>query len=179
MTFEKQIRNIASLVSQKLGILRRCFRIFSDEAIIAKCFNSFLLPCLEYCSPVWSSGADSHLKLLDRVMSSVKFILPNINVDLWHRRKVSALCLLHKMYYSDKHSLHSSLPNLAIFSRNTRQAATANSVTFSGIRFNTNQFARSFLVATTRVWNSLPSAVVESADLQAFKRGANSFTISS
>ena len=65
--------------------------MFGDEAIIAKCFNSFILPCLEYCSPVWSSGADSHLKLLDRVMSSAKFILPSINADLWHRCKVSSL----------------------------------------------------------------------------------------
>ena len=175
LTFEKHIRNIASSVSQKVGILRKSIRMFGDEAIIAKCFNSFILPCLEYCSPVWSSGADSHLKLLDRVMSSAKFILPSINVDLWHRRKVSSLCLLHKMYYNDKHPLHLSLPDLAVFARNTRQAASANNVTFSSIRYSTNQFARSFIVAATRMWNGLPSAVVESTDLQTFKKGANSF----
>ncbi|XP_066981922.1 protein FAM200C-like [Macrobrachium rosenbergii] len=36
------------------------------------------------CSP----SADSPLKLLDRVMSSVKFVLPTLNVRLWHRYKV-------------------------------------------------------------------------------------------
>ena len=112
-------------------------------------------------------------------MSSIKFILSNVDVDLWHRRKMRALCLLHKMYYNDRHPLHLSLPGLAIFSRYTRQAATANSVTFSGVRFNTNQFARSFIVATTRVWNSLPSAVVESVNLQSFKKEVNAYFLSS
>ena len=93
----------------------------------------------------------------------------------WHRRKISSLCLLHKIYYNANHPLHSSLPVLAVFARNTRQAAVANSLTFSRIRFHTNQFARSFILATTETWNDLPSVVVESSDLQIFKKGANSF----
>ena len=108
----------------------------------------------------------------------VRHISPNINVDLWHRRKVSSLCLLHKMYYSNRHPLHSSLPGRAMFARNTRQAVVANSMTFSSIRFCTNQFARSFIPRTTKMWNGLPSAIVESSDLQTFKRGANSFLLS-
>ena len=179
LTFEKHIRNIASSVSQKIGILRRCFKIFNDTAVIMKCFNAFLLPCLEYCSPVWSSGADSHLKLLDKVMSSIKFILPSIHVDLWHRRKVSSLCLLHKMYYNAKHPLNLSLPALAVFARNTRLATAANSITFSSIRTQTNQCARSFMVATTKLWNGLPCAVVESSELQTFKKHVNSFLLTS
>ena len=180
LIFEKHIQNIAASVSQKVGILRKCYKMFGDQAILHKCFNAFLLPCLEYCSPVWSSSADSHLKLLDRVMTSIKFILPDINVDLWHRRKVSSLCLLHKMYYSNKHPLHSSLPPLAAFGCSTRLAAAANSITFShvGSRFPSNQFARTFLPVTTKLWNSLPSDIVESSDLQTFKKGANAFLLS-
>ena len=177
LTFEKHIRGIATSVSRKLGMLRKSFRIFGDEAIILKCFNSFLLPCLEYCSPVWSSAAQSHLRLLDRVVSSVRFLLPNLHIDLWHRRKVSSLCLLHKIYYNSLHPLHSSLPDLEVFLRHTRRAAAANRLSFVSIRFNTDQFARSFLLATTKLWNLLPSEVVESSDLQKFKRSANSFMI--
>ena len=32
------------------------------------------LPVLEHCSAVWCSAADTHLKLLDRVVSSVRFL---------------------------------------------------------------------------------------------------------
>ena len=141
------------------------------------CFNSFILPCLEYCAPVWSSAADSHLKLLDRSLSAIKFLLPNLKIDLWHRRLISSLCMLHKVYYCHAHPLHASLPDLSQPVRSTRQTTAANSVSFSSIRYNTNQYSRCFIPAVTKLWNTLPSAVVESVDMQRFKVCANSFLI--
>ena len=177
LTFEKHIRNVASGISQKVGILRKCFRVFGNETVLLHCFNSFILPCLEYCAPVWSSAADSHLKLLDSSLSTIKFLLPNLKIDLWHRRLISSLCMLHKVYYCLAHPLHASLPDLSHPVRSTRQTAAANSVSFSSIRYNTNQYSRCFIPAATKVWNTLPSAVVESVDIQRFKVGANSFLI--
>ena len=43
--------------------------VFRDVAIVAKCFWVFILPVLDYCSPVWMSAATSHLLLLDRVVA--------------------------------------------------------------------------------------------------------------
>ena len=177
LTFEKHIRNVASGISQKIGILRKCFKVFGDEAIMLNCFNSFILPCLEYCAPVWSSAADSHLKLLDRNLSAIKFLIPNLKVDLWHRRQISSLCMLHKVHHFLDHPLHASLPDLSHPVRNTRQATAANSVTFSSIRYNTNQYSRCFIPATVRLWNTLPSVVVESVDIQRFKLSTNSLLI--
>ena len=57
--------------------------------------------------------------------------------------------------------------------RHTRRAAAANRLGFVSIRFHTDHFARSFLLAITKLWNLLPSEVVESSDLQKFKRSAN------
>ena len=34
----------------------------------------FVLPDLEYCSAVWYSAADKHLKLLDRAISGARFL---------------------------------------------------------------------------------------------------------
>lgn len=85
---------------------------------------------------------------------------------------MSSLCLLQKVVYDDKHPLHSSLPDLAIFAHNTRQATAANTKLFSSIRLNTTQFSRSFILVTSDMWNivlSLPSAVVESPDFQMFE----------
>ena len=112
-------------------------------------------------------------------MTSMKFMLPNINVDLWHKCKFSSLCLLHIIHYNSKYPLHSTLPDL-VFGRNTRFAAAANSVTFYRFRtdYLSNQFDRSFLPATIQIWNGLPSAVVESSELQIFKKGANKFLLS-
>ena len=177
LTFEKHIRNVASGISQKIGILRKCYKIFGDQTIMLNCFNSFILPCFEYCAPVWASAADSHLKLLDNNMNAIKFLIPNLKTDLSHRRQISSLCLLHRIYYAPNHPLHTSLPDLSHPVRITRQTEVANSITFDIQRHRTNQYARCFIPATVKVWNTLPSVVVESVDVQKFKVGANSFLI--
>ena len=93
LTFELHLRSMSKSIAQKLGLLRKSSKIFGDQSILLKCFNSFILPSLEYCSPVWSSAADCHLKLLDRNLHSCKFLIPNLNTNLWHRRSVSCLCI--------------------------------------------------------------------------------------
>ena len=51
LTFEKKVRAIAAL--RKVGILRKTMSVFRDVAVVVKCFWAFILPVLEYCSPVW------------------------------------------------------------------------------------------------------------------------------
>ena len=136
-TFEKHIRSVSSSVAQKVGILRKSFKIFGDQRILLNCFNSFILPCLEYCSPVWSSAADCHLKLLDKNLRAIKFLIPGLNVDLWHRRKISSLCMLYKIFHNVGHPMHSDLPDLYHPPRHTRNAVGINSFTFSSVRFST------------------------------------------
>ena len=51
MTFEKHLRSISRAASQQLVIFRKSSQVF------------FVLPVLEYCSAVWCSAADTHLKL--------------------------------------------------------------------------------------------------------------------
>ena len=60
LIFEDHIRSVV----QKIGLLRKSYRIFNDRSVLKNSFNSFVLLCFEYCAPVWSS-ANSHLILLD------------------------------------------------------------------------------------------------------------------
>ena len=73
MTFEKHLRSVSRAASQRLGILRKSWRVFHDRSLLGKCFRGFVLPVLEYCSAVWCSAADTHLKLLDQCGGSVIF----------------------------------------------------------------------------------------------------------
>ena len=110
-TFERHIRSISSSVVQKIGQLEKSFRIFGDHDVLLKCFNSFILPCLEYCSPVWSSAADSHLKLLDRNLQACKLLIPNLTI-FQHCHFISSLCMLYKIFHNPSHPLHPELTNL-------------------------------------------------------------------
>ena len=38
----------------------------------------FAIPVLEYCSAVWCSAAETHLKLLDRVVSGTRFLTEEV-----------------------------------------------------------------------------------------------------
>ena len=87
LTFEKHLRSVSRAASQRLGILRESVRGFHDKLLIGRCFGGFVLPVLGYCSAVRCSAADTHLKLLDLVVSGACFsavayaIFPIVN--LW------------------------------------------------------------------------------------------------
>ena len=173
--FGKHVWSLSLFNEQKIGILRKSFKIFGEQEILKNCFNAFILPCFEYCAPVWSSATNSHLNLLDKNLRAIKFLIPDLSINLWHRRAVSSLCILHKIFHNENHPLHRELPALYAPRRVTRGALSVNSRAFAPFRFNTNQYARSFILSTTELWNELPNSVVESVDLQKFKLGANAF----
>ena len=75
MTFEKHLRSVSRAASQKLSILRNSWRVFHDRSLLEGCFQGFVLPILKYCSAVWCSAADKHIKLLDRVVSLAIFLM--------------------------------------------------------------------------------------------------------
>ena len=81
------------------------------RSLILRSFYSFVLPVLEYCSSVWCSAADSHLKLLDRVVRSTGFIASGVlECNLAHRRSVAELCMLIKIKSNLMHPLSGALP---------------------------------------------------------------------
>ena len=75
LTFEMHICNIASSIVQKTGFIHMYFKALGNDDSVLRTFYAFILPCFEYCSPVWCSGSDSHLKLLNRALGSICFLL--------------------------------------------------------------------------------------------------------
>ena len=53
LTFEKHLRFVSRATSQRLGILRKYWRVFHDRSLLERCFRGFVLTVLEYCSAVW------------------------------------------------------------------------------------------------------------------------------
>ena len=74
MSFEKHLRSVSSAAAHRLGIMRKSWQVFHNRSLLLRSFWSFVLKALEYCSAVWCSAADSHLKLLDRVDRSTGFL---------------------------------------------------------------------------------------------------------
>ena len=93
MAFEKHLRSVSRAASQS-DILRKSWCVFHDRSLLERCFRGFVLPVLEYCSAVWCSAADTHLKLLDRAVSAVRFLTGGVfECDIAHRRSLAVLCM--------------------------------------------------------------------------------------
>ena len=46
MTFEKHLRSVSRAAFQRLGILRKSWRLFHDGSLLGRCFRGFILPVL-------------------------------------------------------------------------------------------------------------------------------------
>ena len=113
MTFVKSLRSVSRAASQRLGILRKYWRVFHDRSLLGRCFLGFVLPVLEYCSAMCCSAADTHLKLLDLVVSGARFLTGCVfECHIVHRRSVTALCMLHKIRCKQMHRLNGALPKV-------------------------------------------------------------------
>ena len=85
--------------------------MFLDRSLLGRCFRDFVLPVFEYCSAVWCSAADTHLKLLDRAVSGAQFLTGGVfECDISHRRPVAVLCMLYKIRCNPVHPLNGALP---------------------------------------------------------------------
>ena len=92
MTFENRLRSVSRAASQRLGTLRKSWRVFHDRSLLGRCFRDFVLPVLECCSAVWCSTADTHQTLLDRAVSGcvlLRFLTGCVfECDVAHHRSV-------------------------------------------------------------------------------------------
>ena len=134
-----------------------------------------LLHCFEYCSVVWNSAADSHLKLLDRAINNIRFFLPDVSINLEVRRKVAGLSHLYKIFHSVSHPLNACLPTPYNVARPTRYALALNDLAFSAIRASSNQYARCFIPFFCKLWNVLPNETIHCPDNESFKSALRTF----
>ena len=62
-----------------------------------------------FCSVV--RGCDTHLKVLDRVVSGASFLIGGVfECDLAHRQSLAVLKMLYKIRYNSMHPLYGALP---------------------------------------------------------------------
>ena len=114
---------ILIMVSQKICILRLVKRIFMDTTELLRYYYEFVLPIIEYCSPVWGSAAECHIQSLERHVCSVDRLCPDQTfLSLCNRRHVAAQCMLYSVNSKSSDCLFSELPSASLRVRHTRAA---------------------------------------------------------
>jgi hypothetical protein len=110
LSFKAHIREVVSSSSRALEIMTKASTIFQNTSVLEICFRSYVISRLEYCVPIWGSPASCQLRLLDEVvhMAAVRCRATTL-CELSHRRNVSFLCMLYKIYANDSHPLNKFL----------------------------------------------------------------------
>ena len=176
MTFEKHLRPVSRAASQRHGILRKSWQVFYDRLLLGRCFRGFVMPVLEYCSAVWCSAANTHIKLLEREVSGAIFLTVGVSeCDLAHRRSVVVFlcctrsgvtrCTLFMVLYLSRMCrcvLHAVLCSHISTLMLLLVAEPRSTAGFS------------FRLSVT-LWNDLGDPVFECVGLAVFKTRANAF----
>ena len=125
---------------------------------------------------MWCSAADTHLKLLDRVVSGACFLAGSmLNCDLSHRRSVAVLCMLYKIRCNPMHPLWGALPVPYVRVRVTRGALIAHRYTFASPRCRTSQYRKTFISLSVSLWNDLVDPVFDGVGMAVSRAGPMPF----
>ena len=161
LTFEDHVRSIVSRVSQRICILRLMKSVFVNTSLLLRCYYAFVLPILEYYSPVRGSTAEFYLQYPSaRCIRWPGFVPIRVScccvIDFMLLHCVCCARLIRTRIILCSVSVH-----LLLSEYDTRAAATAHPIEFEASRCRTSQFERCFLLAQTRAWNDLPYTVFD------------------
>lgn len=169
LTWTEHITKLAADASKTLGYLRRSLSL-SPASLRKLAFETFVRTKMEYASAIWSPHQIYLINILESVQNrAARFISANYDKRasisqiksslglpvLSARRKISRLCLFHKLYYSFPH-LHGSLLLPPV--RTSRRLF--NSLSIQRLFGSTNAFNKSFLPTAIDEWNGLTDAIV-------------------
>ena len=173
MTFEKHLRSVSRSASQR-RYLEEVLASVPWQIACWEMLSGFVLPVLEYCSAVWCSTVDTHLKLLDRAVSGARFLTGGLfQSDISHRRSVAVLCVLYKIRCNPVYPHNGAVPGPYVPVRVTRGALDAHRYTYAPPSCRTLQYSRTFIPFSVSLWNDLANPVFDGVGLAVFKSRAN------
>ena len=132
---------------------------------------------LEYCTVcIVVLGCDTHLKLLDRIVSGACFIAGGVlNCNLSHRQSVAVLCMLYKIRCNPMHPLCGALPVPYVPVRITSGTLITHRYTYAPPRCRTSQYRRTFIPLSVSLWNDLVDPIFDGVGSVDFKSRSNAF----
>ncbi|XP_045503597.1 uncharacterized protein LOC123700430 [Colias croceus] len=174
--FRYHLEGKATLASKKLGVLNRAKQYFRPEHLLLL-YKAQIRPDMEYCSHLWAGAPQYQLLPLDSVQRrAVRVIGKQALTDrldpLGLRRDVASLCDFYRLYNGEcSEELFELIPAAEFHYRTARHKTKFHAHHLDLWRSSTVRFTRHFIPRTTKMWNSLPSAIFPDAyDIEAFKK---------
>jgi exonuclease III len=169
---------IVACAKKRAIMLRRCF-LSNDTATLTWAFKVFVRPILEYASPVWSPHLIKDIVLIESAQRRFTKLLPGLyDVPYMDRLNVLGMESLElRRLKADLKLTFSILHNLTKVNPTTFFRIRGNCYTRGHpLKLIVNKAKKDcrkyfFSNRVVPIWNSLPSELVLSASLSAFRRG--------
>ena len=175
MNFKHHIAQTTVKAQSSRQFLQRNL-VSSDKDTKLQCYKTFIRPIVEYASTVWDPVGNSkliyQLEMVQRKAvrwvnnkwrhdESPTLMINQLNLQtLQQRRAVNRLNMLYELYHG-----------LKFMPCNTIKRQRCSDTRFQRIYGSIQSYSNSFYPNTIREWNDLPSKIVNSEDLNAFKNG--------
>ena len=178
LNFCNQINAVVIKAKQRLYLLKKSFVCTNDLALISA-FKTYIIPLLEYCSPVWSPSTVGDIVRLESVQRAFTKSLKLCNSSMSYSERL--LCcglysLERRRLFADLSFLYKIVNKLIDIDLGVSIQYVSNSVTRGHSRrlrapsARINSRLHFFTVRTIKVWNCLSESTVCSESVFSFKK---------
>lgn len=179
LSWKRHIEYITSKANRMLGYLKRNFSL-APPKLKQQLYITYVRSNLEYACSIWDPGHASLTNIIENVQNrAVRFILHNYHRTasvtdmkrtlgiplLSSRRRLSRLCLFHKIYYHNN-----ELKSRYITSASYISPRVDHPFKVHVPSQRTVTYSYSFLPKTSYEWNHLPASLVAIRDPDRFRK---------
>ena len=184
LNLKNHVKDQVKKACAKATALRRV-RKFIPMDVMGRLYKAFILPHLEYCSPLLLGVGKTQVNKLEDtnyyILRSIlgfgrqtpyEFLLKTVGIrSLKQRRDFQALVLVYKCIHNQAPSYIQNFFKIKLCSYNLRGSGTILEMP----RCNLEWRHKSFSFIAARTWNSLPPFIREAENLLTFKRLLNDY----
>ena len=191
LSWHPHIEQICNKANRLLGLLKRNLpRNNSCQAIREQSYRQLILPVLNYCSTIWDPYHHNATNQIEMIQHrAARFVLNRP----WRRYHLDSMtCMLTELQWPTLQTLRSNARLILLYKLihhhqlipNQYLPIPAFPITRANHRFKfrhytsrTTMYRNSFFPRTIPEWNKLPSIIVESNDLNLFKRNLSNYNV--
>ena len=177
LKFTAHISKIVSTAKQRTSLLFRAFLTRETKYLIIG-YKSYILPLVEYCSPIWSPHTVCDILLLESVQRKFTKRIPGLEymsyedrlktlnmITLERRRLHFDLVFCYKLLNGH---IGSALENFGLVLSTRKSRGNSFKLVIDNFRIDAPKYFFSSRICEP--WNSLPESVVLIDSVKAFKR---------
>ena len=178
LTFEEHISTKVRIANAMVGLIRRSFSYLSGKAF-TKMYTSFVRPHLEYAQAVWSPTSQKYINMLESVQIRATKLVDGFG-NLEYRERLQRLDLPTLVYRRQRGDMIELFKHFTKYDRNTITSSFQPKERSSRRHeFQLHEYrakdgvrgvhSKSFYQRSIKMWNELPSVVVNSKNINIFK----------